>query len=58
MKELAEALMAASTAIQHAHRVAREQGREDVCQELRKAGWDVASALARMAPNHEGKEAS
>lgn len=58
MKDLALALMDASRAIQQAHRVAREAGREDICQSLRKAGWDVADALIRLAPNREVKEAS
>jgi hypothetical protein len=58
MKDLAEALMAASTAIQHAHRVAREHNREDICQPLREAGWDVANALIAMAPNREVKVSS
>jgi hypothetical protein len=57
MKDLAEALMAASTAIQNAHRIAREHGREDICQPLREAGWDVANALTRLAPD-QGKAAS
>lgn len=55
MKELALALMAASEAIQNAHRVAREQGREDICQSLRKAAWSTADALARLAPNYQEK---
>lgn len=55
MKPLALALMSASTQIQEAHRVAREAGREDICQSLRKAAWATADALARLAPNYEEK---
>jgi hypothetical protein len=58
VKELALALMDASKAIQQAHRVAREAGREDICQSLRQAGWDVGDALVLIAENRVMKEAS
>jgi O-methyltransferase involved in polyketide biosynthesis len=58
MKELALALMDASKAIQQAHRVARDAGREDICQALRKAGWDTADALVMLAENLSAKEAA
>jgi hypothetical protein len=51
VKELSNVLIKASDAIREAHRVAREAGREDVCQPLREAGWDLANALSRLTPD-------
>lgn len=44
-------IVAASEAIQKAHRVARQYGREDVCQALSKGAWDIANALSLTVKN-------
>lgn len=50
-RELLEALVRASAELQTAHAKAREAGREDLCQLLRKAAWQVAAAIAECVPD-------
>jgi len=54
-RELLESLVAASSALQHAHKIARDAGREDIAQMLRQAAWKVAAAMtdAVVAPGEE-----
>ena len=44
--DLLKTLVELSSDLQHAHLEFRAAGREDICQLLRKAGWQVAAALA------------
>jgi hypothetical protein len=55
-RALLEALVAASAKLQDANRIAREGDREDICQLLRKAQWQVAAALADAVPDSSETE--
>jgi hypothetical protein len=49
-------LVELSADLQHAHTKFRAAGREDICQLLRKAGWQVAAAIADLVPDLAGVE--
>jgi hypothetical protein len=50
-RALLESLVHCSSELQKAHRIARDSGREDIAQMLRKAQWQVAAALADCVPD-------
>lgn len=50
-RPLLEALVQASARLQDAHRIARDAGREDIAQQLRKASWQIAAALSDLVPD-------
>lgn len=50
-RELLEALVRCSAELQTAHTKARDAGREDLCQKLRKAQWQVAAAISECVPD-------
>ena len=47
--ELTEALIVASTNVQHAYMIAKNAGDVEMMTELRQCGWRLASALGRVA---------
>jgi hypothetical protein len=57
-RALLESLVTASARLQDAHRIARDAGREDIAQMLRKASWQVAAALADCVPDSAAEVAS
>ncbi len=50
-RALMNALVACSEELQRAHTVARRQGREDLCQSLRRAQWQVVAAMSELVPD-------
>jgi hypothetical protein len=56
--ELLNALMLCSVNLQDAHTIARKDGREDICQDLRRAAWKVAKAISEIVPDQSEEIAS
>lgn len=50
-RALMNALVVCSEELQRAHTAARRQGREDLCQSLRKAQWHVVAAMSEVVPD-------
>lgn len=57
-RALLESLVTASARPQGAHCIARDAGREDIAQLLRKASWQIATAIAECVPDSAGEVAS
>jgi hypothetical protein len=50
-RPLLETLVRCSAELQRAHQVARDAGREDIAQLLRKASWQIAAAITECVPD-------
>ncbi len=54
-RDILESLVRCSAELQRAHAVARDSGREDIAQQLRKASWQIAAAIAELVPDQAAK---
>jgi hypothetical protein len=57
-RALMNALVICSDELQRAHTIARREGREDLCQQLRRAQWQVVAALSDLVPDSAQEMAS